>query len=216
MFRGFSTVSIDIKGRLAVPSRFRERLTTVAGGCLIQTLSPLDRTIWLYPITEWEVIENKLAALSDFDKQSRRAKQMMRGYATDCQLDTQGRILLSQELRDYAENGIKKEELVFMKNAIGQRDALRYETGFQKAGFISRILDYNLPANYIEQQNKILKNITKNTRDLSTSFGLGSTGGIAIFLFGSLFRKASFGKISASLISPTITTFVFCEVMLLA
>ena len=102
MFRGFSAVSIDIKGRLAVPSRFRERLTAVAGGCMIQTLSPLDRTIWLYPITEWEVIETKLAGLSDFDKQSRRAKQMMRGYATDCQLDSQGRILLSQELRDYA------------------------------------------------------------------------------------------------------------------
>jgi zinc protease len=70
-----------------------------------------------------------------------------------------------KELRDYAENGIKEEELVFMKNAIGQRDALRYETGFQKAGFISRILDYNLPADYIDRQNKILKNITKKEID---------------------------------------------------
>jgi zinc protease len=52
-----------------------------------------------------------------------------------------------------------------MKNAIGQRDALRYETGFQKAGFISLILEYNLPANYIEQQIKILKNMTKKEMD---------------------------------------------------
>jgi MraZ protein len=110
VFRGFSAVSIDSKGRLAVPSRFRERLTSIAGGCLVQTLSPLDRTIWLYPVTEWELIENKLAVLSDFDKQSRRAKQMMRGYATDCQLDTQGRILLSQELREYA--GIKRQAVI--------------------------------------------------------------------------------------------------------
>jgi MraZ protein len=110
VFRGFSSVSIDNKGRLAVPSRFRERLTSIAGGCLVQTLSPLDRTIWLYPITEWEVIENKLAILSDFDKQSRRAKQMMRGYATDCQLDSQGRILLSQELREYA--GINRQAVI--------------------------------------------------------------------------------------------------------
>lgn len=110
MFRGFSTVSIDTKGRLAVPSRFRERLTSLAGGCLVQTLSPLDRTIWLYPVTEWELIENKLAVLSDFDKQSRRAKQMMRGYATDCQLDSQGRILLSQELREYA--GINRQAVI--------------------------------------------------------------------------------------------------------
>ena len=102
MFRGFSSVSIDSKGRLAVPSRFRERLLDIAGGCLVQTLNPLDRCLWLYPLNEWEVIEGKLAALSDFDRQSRRAKQMMRGYATDSQLDAQGRILIPQELRAYA------------------------------------------------------------------------------------------------------------------
>lgn len=102
MFRGFSSVSIDSKGRLAVPSRFRERLMDMAGGCLVQTLNPLDRCLWLYPLNEWEVIEDKLAALSDFDRQSRRAKQMMRGYATDSRLDSQGRILIPQELRDYA------------------------------------------------------------------------------------------------------------------
>ncbi|MGZ5220692.1 MAG: insulinase family protein, partial [Chitinophagaceae bacterium] len=54
-----------------------------------------------------------------------------------------------------------EEELNFMKSAIGQRDALRYETGFQKAGFIGNILDYNLPADYVDQQNNIIKNITK-------------------------------------------------------
>ena len=102
MFRGFSAVSLDSKGRLAIPSRFRERLKGVAAGCLVQTLNPLDRSLWLYPLPEWELIEAKLAGLSDFDKQSRRAKQMMRGYATDCQLDTHGRILVPAELRDYA------------------------------------------------------------------------------------------------------------------
>jgi len=110
MFRGFSSVSIDSKGRLAVPSRFRERLAAIAGGCLVQTLNPLDRSLWLYPLSEWELIETKLAALSDFDKQSRRAKQMMRGYASDCQLDGQGRILLSPELRDYA--ALKKQAVI--------------------------------------------------------------------------------------------------------
>ena len=47
-----------------------------------------------------------------------------------------------------------------MKSAIGQADARKYETGFQKAAFISRILDYNLPANFVEQQNKILQSMT--------------------------------------------------------
>jgi len=68
---------------------------------------------------------------------------------------------LMKELKNYEANGIKDDELVFMKNAIGQRDALRYETGAQKAGFIQRILEYNLPPNYVDQQNKILKNMTK-------------------------------------------------------
>ena len=52
-----------------------------------------------------------------------------------------------------------------MKNSLGQRDALLYETGIQKAGFIGRILDYNLPANYVDQQNKILANLTKQQID---------------------------------------------------
>jgi MraZ protein len=102
VFRGFNTVSIDSKGRMAIPSRFRERLAGIAGGSLVLTLNPLDHCLWMYPYSDWELIENKLAELSDFDKQSRRTKQMMRGYASDCQLDSQGRILIPQELRDYA------------------------------------------------------------------------------------------------------------------
>ena len=70
-----------------------------------------------------------------------------------------------KELKNYRENGITEAELSFMKNSLGQRDALSYETGFQKAGFIGRILDYNLPANYVEQQNKILANLTKQQVD---------------------------------------------------
>jgi zinc protease len=66
-----------------------------------------------------------------------------------------------KELRTYSSSGITKEELIFTKSAIGQRDALRYETGLQKAGFIGRIVDYNLPADYTEQQTKILNAMTK-------------------------------------------------------
>ena len=65
------------------------------------------------------------------------------------------------EIKEYAKKGPTDDEMMFMKNAIGQGDALRYETGPQKASFISRILQYDLPANYVEMQNKILKNMTK-------------------------------------------------------
>ena len=66
-----------------------------------------------------------------------------------------------RDMKAYATNGVKQEDLDFTKKAIGQRDALQYETGVQKAGFISRILEYNLPGNFVEQQGQILANMTK-------------------------------------------------------
>jgi zinc protease len=66
-----------------------------------------------------------------------------------------------REVKNYLENGPTDEEVAFMKSAIGQNDALRYETGIQKAMFIRRILDYNLPANYTEMQASVLRSMTK-------------------------------------------------------
>jgi zinc protease len=70
-----------------------------------------------------------------------------------------------REIKDYTSTGIKDDELVFMKSALGQLDALRYETGFQKAAFIGRILEYDLPGNFVDTQNDILKNMTKPELD---------------------------------------------------
>lgn len=95
-------MSVDAKGRLALPARYRERLRETAEGALVVTLNPRDLCLWLYPLPEWELIDAKLATLPDFDKPTRRIKQMMRGYAYDCDLDSQGRILISQELRSIA------------------------------------------------------------------------------------------------------------------
>lgn len=84
----------------------------------------------------------------------------IRADATDSAL-----VEVMKEMKNYRDNGITDAELKFMKNSLGQRDALLYETGIQKAGFIGRILDYNLPANYVDQQNKILANLTKQQVD---------------------------------------------------
>jgi zinc protease len=80
----------------------------------------------------------------------------IRGDATDSAL-----IEVMKDVKNYLQNGPSEDELNFMKSAIAQSDARAYETGFQKAAFIGRILEYNLPANYIEQQNKILKSMTR-------------------------------------------------------
>ncbi len=79
----------------------------------------------------------------------------IRADATDSAL-----VEVIKEIKEYAEDGIKPEEISFMRNSIGQADARQYETGFQKAAFINRLLQYNLPADYVKQQNEILKNIT--------------------------------------------------------
>jgi zinc protease len=80
----------------------------------------------------------------------------IRANATDSAL-----VQVMKELTGYAKTGISDSEVKFMKSALGQNDALRYETGFQKAGFIRRIQDYDLPADYVDQQNSILAGITK-------------------------------------------------------
>lgn len=66
-----------------------------------------------------------------------------------------------KEIKKYADNGITDEELAFTKNSIGQADALDYETAVQQAGFLKRIITYNLDKDYVNKQNDILKNITK-------------------------------------------------------
>ncbi|HEX7846804.1 MAG TPA: insulinase family protein, partial [Chitinophagaceae bacterium] len=81
----------------------------------------------------------------------------IRSDATDSAL-----IEVMKEMKNFVSNGPTDDDVLFMKSALAQSEARRYETGPQKATFIGRILDYNLPANYTEQQNKILQKITKD------------------------------------------------------
>lgn len=85
----------------------------------------------------------------------------IRANATDSAL-----IEIINQIKEYQQSGPTKEEVNFMKKSIGQSDARNYETGFQKAAFISRILMYNLPENFVEQQTKILNNISTSEIDV--------------------------------------------------
>ena len=69
------------------------------------------------------------------------------------------------EMAAYKTNGVTAEELAFTKSSLGQRDALKYETPFQKAMFLQTILDYNLDNTFIEKQNAVLASLTKNDID---------------------------------------------------
>ncbi len=70
-----------------------------------------------------------------------------------------------REIKEYATTGIKDQEISFMRKSIGQADARSYETGIQKAAFISRIQQYNLPADYVSKQTQILNTISKQEID---------------------------------------------------
>lgn len=125
MFRGVATVSLDGKGRLVVPARYRDALLEAASGKVIVTADP-TRCLLLYPLTAWEPIEAKLGALSDFNPQTRSLKQLMVGYAHDMDMDAAGRILLPAMLRRFA--GLDKNVvLVGQGSKIELWDEARWE-----------------------------------------------------------------------------------------
>lgn len=84
----------------------------------------------------------------------------IRADATDSAL-----VEVIKELSTYAKSGITSEEIAFMRSAVIQRDALLYETLLQKAGFIQRILNYDLSPDFVDQQNKIIGEISKDEID---------------------------------------------------
>ena len=75
MFRGFCTVSIDAKGRMGIPARYRELIAAQNSNALVATVNPWDRCLWLYPVHQWDAIDAKLLALPDGDNASRRASK---------------------------------------------------------------------------------------------------------------------------------------------
>ncbi|WP_434144597.1 division/cell wall cluster transcriptional repressor MraZ [Photobacterium leiognathi] len=102
MLRGATSISIDSKGRIALPKRYRQWITEQCGGLFICTIDHQFSCLLLYPINEWEHIEAKLATLSSLHPAERRIQRLLLGHASECEMDGQGRILLSPTLRQYA------------------------------------------------------------------------------------------------------------------
>lgn len=65
------------------------------------------------------------------------------------------------EIQNYADNGISDDELAFMRNAINQKDALKYETPGRQLGFLAQILEHNLTTDFVKKHNEIVANISK-------------------------------------------------------
>jgi MraZ protein len=105
MFLGRYAHSLDTKGRLAVPARFRDALR---GGVVLTR--GIDRCLALYPMAAWVPLAEKVGALSLTDPDARAFRRMVFAEAIDLDLDGQGRILVPEDLRRYA--GLEREAVV--------------------------------------------------------------------------------------------------------
>ncbi|WP_276895436.1 division/cell wall cluster transcriptional repressor MraZ [Frischella perrara] len=99
MFSGATSVSLDSKGRLAIPTRYREKM--LEG--MVCTIGLHDPCLMLYPMEEWVLIEQKLAKLSTMNEVERRIVRLLLGHASECVMDNSGRILIVNSLRQYAQ-----------------------------------------------------------------------------------------------------------------
>jgi MraZ protein len=105
MFRGSSYHTLDAKGRLIIPARFREVIR--ADGHDSVVVSRMDSCLLAYPFEEWQQLENKIMSQVDKSENMRRFRRVFIGGAHECNCDKQDRILIPPTLREYA--GLDKE-----------------------------------------------------------------------------------------------------------
>lgn len=110
MFRGATTINLDSKGRLAVPTRYRDLLIEEAQGHMVCTIDLHHPCLLLYPLPQWEVIEQKLSRLSSMNPAERRVQRLLLGHASECQMDSAGRLLIAGTLRQHA--GLQKQVML--------------------------------------------------------------------------------------------------------
>jgi MraZ protein len=127
MFRGITNLSVDTKGRLAIPSRYRHSIIDASNGQIIVTVDHTDYCLLIYPMQDWLNVEEQLMKLSNMNRRSRNVQRLLLGHASECELDNQGRIRIAAPLREYA--GLdKKVVLVGQLNKFELWDADTWQT----------------------------------------------------------------------------------------
>ena len=103
MFRGVNPISMDAKGRIAMPTRYRDRLLDSSAGRLVVTIHLLAKCLLIYPLPVWEEIEIQIQELPALKAEVGRLQRLVLGYASDIELDGSGRMLLPNALRSHAQ-----------------------------------------------------------------------------------------------------------------
>ncbi len=124
MLNGIHKLNLDAKGRMAIPSCYRERLMDVCAGKLVITLDT-EKKVVIFPHNEWQKVEAQLVNLS-MSKAAVRIKRLYLGHATDCDMDKNGRINIPPYLREVS--GLTKQiALVGMSNKFEVWDDISWE-----------------------------------------------------------------------------------------
>jgi MraZ protein len=117
VFFGETAITLDAKGRIAMPTRYRDDLMAACQGRLVLTYSAFDSgCLWLYPEADWSRVREQVMALSTFNPSHRSLQRRLVGSATQLEVDGNGRLLLPQTLRQVA--GLEKKVVLM---GMGQR-----------------------------------------------------------------------------------------------
>ena len=107
MFYGETAISLDAKGRLAIPARYREQIASDCGDRLVLTYNAFDNdSLWLYPEAVWQRVRDQVMGLSSYDARHRTLQRRLVGSAAEIQPDGSGRVQIPQTLRQVA--GLEK------------------------------------------------------------------------------------------------------------
>ncbi len=146
MFRGISSLNLDTKGRLTIPTRYREQLVELCASELVIT-ADMDHCLLIYPKPRWLEIEKKLVAMPTFDDAARNMQRLYIGSAAELEMDGQGRILLPPTLREFA--GLdKKVALVGQMNKFELWDEETWKS--KQEAWLQNVdlTDLNLPPEF--------------------------------------------------------------------
>jgi len=124
LFRGKTSVALDSKGRMAIPTKYRGKLKEVCDGQLVVTRHPTDKCLLLYPLCIWETKEQILNSAPSHDPRTAYVQRVVIGNASDCEMDSQGRILIPENLRSYA----KFEKSLALVGLVGRFEIWNSQT----------------------------------------------------------------------------------------
>lgn len=101
MFHGETAINLDAKGRMAIPTRYREQIDELCGGDLVVTYNPYENSsLWMYPVGEWERVRDDVMALSTMEEAHRWLQRCLVGSAARVEPDGHWRIQIPQTLRN--------------------------------------------------------------------------------------------------------------------